>query len=80
MSANRFFKGPGLPTRSPKKRMATERQKETIDEMDLGYTKPALDALTIDEASAIIQEIINEREEARENRESGPLDWDRYKE
>jgi len=60
-------------------RMATARQKETIDEMDLGYTSPALDALTMDEASAIISEEIERRESEREECEDGPLDWDSYK-
>ncbi len=75
-----FRSGRPIAPRIPQRRMATQRQKEAIEEMDLGYTTPALDKLTLDEASAIIQEVIDQRDEAREERESGPLDWDRYKE
>ena len=46
---------------STKPKMATDRQKELIDELDLGYTKPARDALTMEEASAIIDEELERR-------------------
>jgi hypothetical protein len=58
-------RGRGRSSSSPPP--ATDRQKELIDELDLGYTKPALDALTMADASAIIDEELERRREAGES-------------
>jgi len=46
-----------------RKRPITQRQREMIDELDLGYTSKALDELTQGEASDIIQEELDRRKD-----------------
>jgi hypothetical protein len=62
------FRG-GKPLPSSRPRRATQKQKDYIDRLDLGYTTPALEALTFEEASAVIDEAVSDRDRKRESDE-----------